>query len=179
MTIQAKHFDTRLNQWIHIDGNQDNQESILQEKISNTLLERFLPEKQFSFGHMDEQTTEEQLKNHPDKHKLLLSSKSRLLYGSEECLDVINQLCPDSKDRGAYGSIFLGGCRTAIDTELNILIVDDANGDNGGIIDNDQAYKLTGDCYGQISDEVYRQLTGHQDGDKYRVIQHRFGWTPS
>ncbi|OKH47669.1 hypothetical protein NIES2101_23410, partial [Calothrix sp. HK-06] len=178
MSIQAKHFDTRLNKWIHIDGNQDNQESILQEKISNTLLERFLPGKEFSFGHMDEGTTEDQLKNHPDGHKLLLSSKSRLLYGSEECLDVINQLCPDSKDRGAYGSIFLGGCRTAIDTELNILIVDDTNGDNGGIIDNDQAYRLTGDCYGQMSDEIYRQLTGHQDGDKYRVIQHRFGWTP-
>ncbi|BDA75896.1 hypothetical protein CAL7716_100620 (plasmid) [Calothrix sp. PCC 7716] len=72
----------------------------------------------------------------------------------------------------------MGGCRTAIDTELNVLIVDDITGENGGIIEKDQAYKLTGDCYGQISDEVYRQLTGHQDGDKYRVIQHRFGWTP-
>ncbi|NJN07483.1 MAG: hypothetical protein HC815_05645 [Richelia sp. RM1_1_1] len=178
MTIQAKHFDVRLNQWIHIDNNQTNQESLLQEKISNTLLERFLPNKKFSFGHMDAQVTAKQLENHPEGHSLLLSSKTRLLYGSPDCLEVIDQLCPDRKDRGAYGSIFLGGCRTAIDTELNVLVIDDSNGDNGGIINNEQAYKLTGDCYGQIADNVYRELTGHQDGDKYRVIQHRFGWTP-
>lgn len=181
MTIQAKHFDVRLNQWIHLDNDSNNEESLLQEKLSNTLLERFLPDKEFSFGHIgqiDTQLTAKQLENHPNGDKLLLSSKTRLLYGPEECLEVIDQLCPDRKDRGAYGSIFLGGCRNAIDIELNVLVVDDSNGDNGGIIDNEQAYKLTGDCYGQIADEVYQHLTGHKEGDKYRVIQHRFGWTP-
>ncbi|MDZ8263106.1 hypothetical protein [Nostoc sp. ChiQUE01b] len=177
MTIQAKHFDTRLNQWIHTDGNTNNPDSLLKEELNNTLLEYFFPGINFSFGHMDEKSTVEQLINHPEGHKLLLSSKTRLLYGPEECLDTIRQLCPDNKDRGAYGSIFLGSCRNAVNKELNILIVDDNNGENGGIISNDQAYQLTGDCYGQISKELYHELTKHQKGDKYRVIQHRFGWT--
>ncbi|MHC5754919.1 MAG: hypothetical protein ACYTXF_30625 [Nostoc sp.] len=177
MTIQAKHFDTRLNQWIHIDGNINNPDSLLQEELNNTLLEHFFPGVNFSFGHMDEKSTVEQLINHPEGHKLLLSSKTRLLYGPEECLDRIKQLSPDNKHRGAYGSIFLGSCKNAVKKELNILIVDDNNGGNGGVISNDQAYRLTGDCYGQISTDLYHELTKHQKGDKYRVIQHRFGWT--
>ncbi|NMF64628.1 MULTISPECIES: reverse transcriptase-like protein [Brasilonema] len=177
MVIEAKHFDTRLNQWIHNDNNPSNADSLLKEELKNSLLEHFFPEAEFSFGHMDEKATPDQLKNHPEGHKLLLSSKSRLLYGPEEYLETISKLCPDNKDRGAYGSIFLGSCKNAINAELNILIVDDSTGKNGGIINNDQAYRLTGDCYGQISTELYQQLTGHQKGDQYRVIQHRFGWT--
>ncbi len=56
----------------------------------------------------------------------LLSSKSRLLYGEKECLETIQKICPDSKDRGAYGSIFLGACKNAIHEKLNILVVDDS-----------------------------------------------------
>ncbi|MDZ7962860.1 MAG: hypothetical protein RMY34_34170 [Aulosira sp. DedQUE10] len=177
MTIQAKHFDTRLNQWIHTDGNTVNPDSLLKEELNNTLIEHLFPGVDFSFGHMDEKSTVEQLINHPESHKLLLSSKTRLLYGPEECLDRIKQLCPDNKDRGAYGSIFLGSCKNSVNKKLNILIVDDSNGENGGVISNDQAYRLTGDCYGQISTDLYHELTKHQKGDKYRVIQHRFGWT--
>ncbi|WP_289791708.1 putative molybdenum carrier protein [Chlorogloeopsis sp. ULAP01] len=177
MVIEAKHFDTRLNQWIHTDNNPSNPDSLLKEELTNSLLEYFFPNVEFSFGHMDEKATADQLKNHPEGHKLLLSSKSRLLYGPEECLETISKLCPDSKDRGAYGSIFLGSCKNAIAAELNVLVVDDSTGENGGIIDNNQAYRLTGDCYGQISTELYHQLTGHQEGNQYRVIQHRFGWT--
>ncbi len=50
---------------------------------------------------MDEKSTVEQLINNPEGHKLLLSSKTRLLYGPEECLHTIRQLCADNKDRGA------------------------------------------------------------------------------
>lgn len=53
MTIQAKHFDTRLNQWIHTDGNTNNPDSLLKEELNNTLLEHFFPGVNFSFGHMD------------------------------------------------------------------------------------------------------------------------------
>ncbi|MHC5894646.1 hypothetical protein [Nostoc sp.] len=106
MTIQAKHFDARLNQWIHADGNTNNPDSLLKEELNNTLIEHFFPGVNFSFGHMDEKSTVEQLINHPEGHKLLLSSKTRLLYRTEECLDRIKQLCPDNKDRGAYGYYF-------------------------------------------------------------------------
>ncbi|MDF5728706.1 MAG: hypothetical protein PUP92_11940, partial [Rhizonema sp. PD38] len=177
MTLAFKHFDTRLNQWIHTDGTK-NPESILTEKLDNTLLESFFPDKDFSFGQMDEYSTSEDLKNHPDGHVLLLSSKTRLLYGPPECQEVIDKLCPDRKDRGAYGSIFLGGCKNTINEQLNILVVDDATGDNGGILSNDAAYKLVGDCYGQVSVELYDRLTKREEQkDKsYRVVQHRFGW---
>ncbi|AFY91145.1 hypothetical protein [Chroococcidiopsis thermalis] len=179
MTITTKHFNTKLNQWIHIDNDLNNTESLLNEELNNTLLEYFFPNTEFSFGHMDETSTATELKNHPDGHVLLLSSKSRLLYGPKECLEVIDRLCPDRKDRGAYGSIFLGSCENALAEELSILIVDDTTGRNGSIIDDEQACRLIGDCYGQISTEVYNRLTDREIGTKapYRVIQHRFGWT--
>ncbi|MBD2525569.1 hypothetical protein [Nostoc sp. FACHB-133] len=177
MTLELKHFDPRLNQWIYTDD----RKTILTEKLSNTLLESYFPDKEFSFGHSDEYSTDEDLKNHPDGHILLLSSKSRLLYGEKECLEKIQKICPDSKDRGAYGSIFLGACKNAIHEKLNILVVDDSTdnrGENGGILSNDLAYKLVGDCYGQISTQLYDLLTSResQQDKSYRVIQHRFGW---
>jgi hypothetical protein len=177
MTLELKHFDPRLNQWIYTDDRR----TILTEKLSNTLLESYFPDKEFSFGHSDEYSTDEDLKNHPDGHILLLSSKTRLLYGEKECLKTIQKICPDSKDRGAYGSIFLGACKNAIHEKLNILVVDDSTdnkGENGGILSNDLAYKLVGDCYGQISTQLYEKLTSResQQDKSYRVIQHRFGW---
>ena len=178
MTLKFQHFDTRLNQWIHTDGDNQNPESILTEQLDNTLLESFFPGKEFSFGHIDEYSKPEDLQNHPDGHVLLLSSKTRLLYGEPECLKVIEKLCPDRKDRGAYGSIFLGSCKNSINEKLNILVVDDSNGENGGILKNEDAWKLVGDCYGQISTELYDKLTkrDEQEDKSYRVIQHRFGW---
>ncbi|WP_414545907.1 hypothetical protein [Nostoc sp. CCY0012] len=178
MTLEFKHFDTRLNQWIHTDGDNQNTESILAEQLDDTLLESFFPGKEFSFGHIDEYSKPEDLRNHPDGHILLLSSKTRLLYGPSECLEEIEKLCPDRKDRGAYGSIFLGSCKNSISEQLNILIVDDSNGENGGIIKNEDAWKLVGDCYGQISTELYDKLTKReeQEDKSYRVLQHRFGW---
>ncbi|OYD90427.1 hypothetical protein CDG77_17270 [Nostoc sp. 'Peltigera membranacea cyanobiont' 213] len=181
MTLEFKHFDPRLNQWIYTDDNKTNSQSILTEKLNNTLLEFYFPDKEFSFGHSDEYSTAEELKNHPDGQILLLSSKTRLLYGDKECLEVIPKICPDSKDRGAYGSIFLGACKNAIHEKLNILVVDDSTekaGENGGILSNDLAYKLVGDCYGQISTQLYDKVTlrESQPDKSYRVIQHRFGW---
>ncbi|ABA24762.1 conserved hypothetical protein (plasmid) [Trichormus variabilis ATCC 29413] len=179
MTLEIRHFDTRLNQWIHTDGDKNNPGSILTEKLDNTLLEFYFPGKEFSFGHIDEYCKAEDLRNHPDGNILLLSSKTRLLYGSPECLPEIEKLCPDRKDRGAYGSIFLGACKNSIHEELNILVVDDSTGENGKILSNDLAYKMVGDCYGQITTELYDRLTKREEqSDKsYRVIQHRFGWT--
>ena len=178
MALEFKHFDTRLNQWIHTDNSADNPSSILTETLNNTLLESYFPNTSFSFGHIDEHSTPSDFKNHPEGHVLLLSSKTRLLYGPAECLETIDKLCPDRKDRGAYGSIFLGACKNAISEELSILIVDDSNGENGGILSSNLAYKLVGDCYGQVSTEIYDKLINResQSSKSYRVIQHRFGW---
>lgn len=64
MTLHFKHFDTRLNQWIHTDGDQNNPDSILTEKLDNTLLESYFPDQEFSFGHIDEYSKPEDLQNH-------------------------------------------------------------------------------------------------------------------
>ena len=50
MTLELKHFDTRLNQWIYTDTNNKNPKSILAEKLDNTLLESYFPEKN---SHLD------------------------------------------------------------------------------------------------------------------------------
>ena len=99
MSLTLKHFDTRLNQWLHTDGEQNNSDSILKEDLDNTLLEFFLPKSEFSFGQMDEYSTANDLKNHPSDHDLLFSSKSRLVYGEPASLEVINShLAPGNRD---------------------------------------------------------------------------------
>ncbi|MEH2003141.1 MAG: hypothetical protein V7L00_31180 [Nostoc sp.] len=57
--------------------------------------------------------------------------------------------------------------------------MNDITGENGGFIKDEDAFKLVGDCYGQISPELYDRLTQteQQQNKDYHVIQHRFGWT--
>jgi hypothetical protein len=171
MTLAFKHFDTRLNQWIESENLQIASEPILTEKLDNTLLELYFPDQQFSFGRIDEKSTLNDLYQHPDGHVLLLSSSSRLLYGPRECLETIEKLCPDRKDRGAYGSIFLGSCQNAIFKEMNVLVVDDASGENGEILPNQIAWRQVGDCHGKISTTLATELSGTIE----HVIQHRLG----
>ncbi|WP_336622372.1 hypothetical protein [Chlorogloeopsis sp. ULAP01] len=73
----------------------------------------------------------------------------------------------------------MGSCKNSLHEELNILVIDDSNRENGGLIDKEDAFKLVGDCYGQISVELYNRLTNREEQkDKsYHVIQYRFGWT--
>ena len=141
MVLTLKHFDNRLNQWIHKDGDSNNPDSILVEELKNSLLEAYFPNGQFSISTLDEKSIAADLYNHPDDHILLLSSKSRLVYGPREYLKKIEELCPDRTDRGAYGSLFLGGCSKAVTKTLNVLVVDDSNGENGGVISNDLAWR--------------------------------------
>jgi hypothetical protein len=171
MTLEFKHFDTRLHQWIKSENLSGVDEPILTEKLDNTLLELYFPNTAFSFGHIDEKSSVDDLYQHPDGHVLLLSSSSRLLYGSPDCLETIEKLCPDSKDRGAYGSIFLGSCKNAVFKEMNILVVDDATGKNGGVLADDVAWKQVGDCHGKISPPLATELSGTVE----HVIQHRLG----
>lgn len=170
MTLEFKHFDTRLKQWI-VNENPNNDEPILTEKLDNTLLEVYFPALQFSFGHIDEHSNIKDLYNHPEGHVLLLSSGERLLYGEKDCLETLDKLCPDRKDRGAYGSLFIGDCQNSIYKEMTILVVDDANGKNGGILPDDLAWRLIGDCHGKINPELARELSGSVE----HLIQHRLG----
>ncbi len=176
MVLSVKHFDVRLKQWVHTDNDTNNPDSILKDKLENTELEYFFPDKSFSATYIDEKITDEQLKNnHPDGHVLLLAQGTRLTYGLPECLPIIERIYPDSKDRAAY-NILTSPCENSLIKTVNILVVDDANGENGGIIDNNQAYGMTGDGYGQITTKLYQELVGHQEEDEYALLQHRLCW---
>ncbi|MFP4009666.1 MAG: hypothetical protein ACLFV6_16945 [Spirulinaceae cyanobacterium] len=185
MTLVIQHFDCRLNQWIYtIQG------EILTEQLENTLLEKFFPDgsNRFSFGHIDEYSSPAELDNHPNGDVLLLASGKRLLYGPSEYLSRIQEICPDPKDRGAYGSIFLGSCQANINEKLNILVVDDEGveivdgqqlptgewevepGANGGILPPKEAFNLVGDCHGKITPTLAAKLA---EGKTNKVIQHR------
>nr|MDJ0727484.1 reverse transcriptase-like protein [Prochloraceae cyanobacterium] len=177
--LRIKHFDPRLKQYVKIQDREGNEQTFT-EKLDNTLLKAFFGTEyynSFSFLQFDEYMDEFDLKaeNHPEGHVLLLSHKKRMLYGPPECLDMINKLCPDPKDRGAYASIFLGNCPTNIKQKVRILIVDDENGDNNGVLDNLAARSLVGDCHGKITPALAKQLSS--DGRIDRTIQHRIGFT--
>ena len=178
MPLTLKHFDTRNGQWIPSPHNAD---LVLQETLDNTLLEAFVKQRfpetdysqSFSIGHLDEVSTAEDLRlNHPDADILLLTSGSRLVYGPPEIREqLINQLNPDKMHNGAYGSLLIGDCNHCLQQRTTYLVVDDSNGENGGYLDNDQAWHLVGDCHGKIAPEFSQQLSGSQQ----HIIQFRLG----
>ncbi len=187
MTLHLKHFDTRTGEWMTIPNSnklngQDNANIILEEKLDNTLLEAFLkkefPNKDYSnrlsIGHLDEVSAPEDLyaNHHPNRDVLLLSNGQRLLYGPPEIKEqLINKLNPDTMHNGAYGSLFTGECKNSHQGEVTFLVVDDSNGDNGGYIYDEQAWKLVGDCHGKINPNFSKQLSNTTD----EVIQFRLG----
>ncbi|MGB5768522.1 MAG: hypothetical protein WBM32_01430, partial [Crocosphaera sp.] len=185
MTLTLKHFDTRTGEWITIpnpnqQNRQDNPNIILDEKIENTLLEAFLnkefPNKDysnsFSIGHLDEASTPDTLYHHPNNDILLLSNGKRLLYGPPEIKEqLINKLNPDTMHNGAYGSLFTGECKNSYQGEVTFLVIDDSNGDNSGYIDDEQAWKLVGDCHGKINPIFSKELSQTTK----EVIQFRLG----
>ena len=187
MTLTLKHFDTRTGEWMTIPNSnklngQDNANIILEEKLDNTLLEAFLkkefPNKDYSnrlsIGHLDEASTPDDLYwgHHPNNDVLLLSNGKRLLYGPPEIKEqLINKLNPDKMHNGAYGSLFVGECKNSHQGQVTFLVVDDSNGDNGGYIDDKQAWKLVGDCHGKVNPNFSEQLSNTTD----EVIQFRLG----
>ena len=97
-----------------------------------------------SIGKVDEASQHNDLlpTNHPNGDVLLLSNGKRLLYGPAEIKEqLINKLNPDTMHNGAYGSLFTGECKNNYQGEVTFLVVDDGNGDNGGYIDDEQAWK--------------------------------------
>ncbi|MCH2232394.1 MAG: hypothetical protein MK105_18810, partial [Crocinitomicaceae bacterium] len=187
MTLTLKHFDTRTGEWITIpnfslQNRQDNSNIILTEKLENTLIESFLnkefPSQDYtsslSIGKVDEASKQDDLlsTNHPNGDVLLLSNGKRLLYGPAEIKEqLIKKLNPDTMHNGAYGSLFTGECKNNYQGEVTFLVVDDGNGDNGGYIDDEQAWKLVGDCHGKIKSSFSQELSNTTS----EVIQFRLG----
>jgi hypothetical protein len=187
MTLNLKHFDTRTGEWINVPNPDkkirlEKPNIILDEKLENTLLEAFLktefPDKDYtdalSIGHIDEASIPSDLypNHHPNGDVLLLSNGQRLLYGPPEIKEqLIKKLNPDTMHNGAYGSLFTGECENNYQGKVTFLVVDDSNGENGGYIEDEEAWKLVGDCHGKISQNFSQELSNTSN----EVIQFRLG----
>jgi len=185
MTLSLKHFDTHTGDWLK-DPTKNNQ--VLSEQWTGTWLEAKFPGVEFSIGHMDETTTEDELiKNHPLCHRLFLATPSGILiYAPEKDLPKIEEVFPDKTHRIAYSSIFKGECKNLIEQSLlkeaqpdynsesinqySVLIIDDETGENGGFLPKDIALGLIGDGHGKSSTAI-AQATNSE----HCMIQFRLG----
>jgi hypothetical protein len=145
MTIQLEHFDTKLRRNLEIS-----------EKIENSLAEYLFPETEFAIGAIYKDSAKPEDLGEYEGKTLQFSSGERMYFASNEVRDLVY---PNKSDGAAYGSLVFTPCRSFSEQSVRILIVDDATGENGGMMPPEQAKKLVGDCYGKISRDLAQELT--------------------
>ncbi len=147
MTLNILHFDTKLQAPTDI-----------KDVVKNSLAEYLFPDTKFAAGNIYENsTTPKELEKYEDMTPQFSSGK-KVYFGSHE---VREKVYPNRSDGAAYGSLVFTSCQDFKELlNLRILVVDDATGENGGILPNDQAKRLVGDCYGRMSPDIARELTG-------------------
>ncbi|AKG21325.1 hypothetical protein [Calothrix sp. 336/3] len=160
MALRLNHFDTKTKQ-----------ETGIEEKLENTLAEYLFPGVEFSIGTAyPEATIPEDLQEYKGK-TLQFSAGERMFFASNP--NIREQLYPNPSDGAAYPLPFTP-CRSFHELEnVRILIVDDVTGENGGVIANEDARKLVGDCKGLID----RNFALSNNIDK-RAFQFRLGIKP-
>ena len=160
MAIHLEHFDTKLGQKLEIS-----------EKVENSLAEYLFPETEFAIGAVYKDNAKpEDLKEYEGK-TLQFSSGERMYFASDEVRDLVY---PNKSDGAAYGSLVFTPCKSFSEQSVRVLIVDDATGENGGMMPPQEANKLVGDCYGRISRDLALTLTGKQN----TPFQFRMGIKP-
>ncbi|TFI55121.1 hypothetical protein BLD44_007265 [Mastigocladus laminosus UU774] len=137
MALKLNHFDTKTKQ-----------DTLIQEKLENTLAEYLFPGVKFSIGTAySEATVPEDLSEH-NGMSLQFSSGKRMFFANDP--NIRQQLYPNPSDGAAYPLPFTP-CRIFQELpNVRVLVVDDTTGENGGVIANDDAKKLVGDCKGLI-----------------------------
>lgn len=160
MTIELEHFDTKLRRNLDIS-----------EKVENSLAEYLFPETEFAIGAIYKDSTNPNDLREYNGKTLQFSSGERMYFATEEVRDLVY---PNKSDGAAYGSLVFTPCRSFSEQSVRILVVDDATGENGGIMPPDQAKKLVGDCYGKISRDLAVELTGKS----HTPFQFRMGIKP-
>ncbi|ACK73998.1 ribonuclease H (plasmid) [Gloeothece citriformis PCC 7424] len=190
MTLEIKHIDLISGEYIpNPFPNQRTEQPHWIEKLENSLLESFCPDISLSVGHLDDfyvQTddpdriaqAEKILANHPEGHKLILANGDRFFYAPAEYEPIINEILagldvenPDLKNRGAYSSLLTSDQKSNSYCKATILIVDDETGENGGILDEEDAWRLTGDCHGKMSPLFAQEVFDTNN----KAIQFRIG----
>lgn len=146
MALTVKHFDTKLKQ-----------DTDISETLNNTLAEYLFPGTEFAIGVVyPEGSTAKDLGEYEGK-TLQFSSGQRMYFASSEVRDLVY---PNPSDGAAYGSLPFTPNKTFQEKTVRVLVVDDATGENGGMMPTDAARRLVGDCYGKVSREIAQDLTG-------------------
>jgi len=161
MALNIPHFDTKLQGITEIN-----------EKVENSLAEYLFPDTEFALTHIYENsTTPEELQKYQNLTPQFANGE-KVYFASNE---VREQLYPNKSDGAAYGSLVFTPCEDFQELRnLKILVIDDSTGDNGGLMPNDQAKKLVGDCYGRMSPHLAKELTGSSN----TPFQFRLGIKP-
>ena len=161
MTIYLSHFDTRVKQDLDV-----------REPIQNSLAEYLFPDVTFAIGEINTETVKaEDLQNYKGM-SLQLSSGKRMYFADKPIREAIY---PRASDGAAYGSLLFTPCKEFFDLrELRVLVVDDLSGENDGILPQEQAKALVGDCYGKMSLYLAQKLTGKENSP----FQFRLGIKP-
>jgi hypothetical protein len=161
MTINLPHFDTKLQALTNI-----------KEQVKNSLAEYLFPDTEFAVGHIYENSTTSKELEIYEEMTPQFSNGKKVYFGSSE---VREKVYPNMSDGAAYGSLVFTPCKEFKELKnLRVLVVDDATGENGGIIAKEQAKRLVGDCYGRMSPDIARYLTGATN----TPIQFRMGIKP-
>ena len=147
MAINLTYFDTKLHT-----------PTGTEESVKNCLAEYLFPDTKFAVGHIYENsTTPSDLQNYNNLTPQF-SNGEKVYFASAE---IREKIYPTKSDGAAYGSLVFTPCKDFKElTSLRILIIDDETGENGGLIPNEQAKKMVGDCYGRMSPDIAKKLTG-------------------
>ena len=161
MTLYLSHFDTKLRQDLQ-----------LQEPIKHCLAEYLFPDAQFALGEINPQTVKVKDLRDYQGMSLQFSARKRLYFSDRPLRDL---LYPNPSDGAAYGSLPFTPCQNFSQiSQARVLIIDDNTGENNGILPQEQAKKLVGDCHGKLSLALAEQLTGKKNAP----FQFRLGIRP-
>ena len=121
MVLKLNHFDTKTRQHTGIE-----------EKLENTLAEYLFPGIEFSIGTAyPEATIPEDLQEY-NGMTLQFSAGKRMFFANDSTIR--EQLYPNPSDAAAYPLPFTP-CRTFHELKnVRILVIDDVNGNNDGVI---------------------------------------------
>ena len=147
MSISIPHFDTKLQGFTGA-----------KEEVKNSIAEYLFSETNWAITQIYEGcTTPEDLREY-EGMTAQFSNGKKVYFGTSEVRDKVYS---SMSDGAAYGSLLFTPCKDFKELKnLRILVVDDETGENGGVIPNEQAKSLVGDCYGRMSPDLAGELTG-------------------
>ncbi|MEM7556319.1 MAG: hypothetical protein AAF378_19905 [Cyanobacteria bacterium P01_A01_bin.84] len=161
MDLSLEYFDTKTKQYVGV-----------KQKLTNSLAQYLFPETKFSIGiAYPSGTTPSDLEEEFEGMSLQFSSGEKMFFADNP--DIRSKLYPNSSDGAAYPLAFTPCLSFHELHNVRVLVVDDVTGENGDVINKDNAKQLVGDCKGLI-DSYFAKA----NNIKQRAFQFRLGIKP-